>query len=271
MVDYLNSSLKRRNGGGVMSSVMYIVMNVALAVVTVLVTAVTGTWIFGLLIALLSKWRVFAVSPRHWWVNIKANMVDFIVRISFVMITYYIGVDIRVEDLVIVALFVIWLLFVKPRTSEKATELQALSAVFLGTVATTWGVVILEDAGLSFEACASIVMVAGFLVGYAGLRHIVAQSEDFEFSLPTLVWGLMSAQVAWIMFHRIIIYYVEGFAIPQVAIILTLVNYVFYRLYGSVVKHGGRVDWKEIAGPVIFVVVMIFVMLVWFSGQRLRF
>lgn len=275
MADYLTIKRKRRSGGGAVSGIIYIVMNIAVAVSAVLVTAVTGTWVFGLLIALVSKWRVFSMSPRHWWANIKANLVDFTVRISFVMlaymVTYFVGIDVQVEHLVITALFVIWLLFVKPRTSAIATEVQALISVFLGTMAAVWGAILMLDAGVSFEICMMVVVGAGFLVGYGGLRHIVAQSEDYAFSLPTLAWGIVSAEVMWLMFHKAILYYVGGLVVPQAAVIMTLVSFAFYRLYRSAIRHGGRVDMREVIGPVAFAVAAVLVILIWFSSQRLSY
>ena len=85
MTDYI-SSRKRRN---TISHASYIFLNISLAVISTLVTVISGFWLFGVLIVLFSKWRVFAVRPRYWWPGIKANAVDIIVGISFVFLIYF--------------------------------------------------------------------------------------------------------------------------------------------------------------------------------------
>jgi hypothetical protein len=38
----------------------------------------------GYILVLLSKWRMFAVRPRYWLANVRANMTDLIVGLSIV-------------------------------------------------------------------------------------------------------------------------------------------------------------------------------------------
>jgi len=67
---------KRRS---LLSELIYIVLNVALAVgLLVIVWAIASPYAAFALV-LLSKWRVFAVRPRYWFANLQANMVDVIV------------------------------------------------------------------------------------------------------------------------------------------------------------------------------------------------
>src|ERR1051326_6294486 len=39
----------------------------------------------AILLVLLAKWRIFAVRPRYWLVNIASNGVDILVGISLVL------------------------------------------------------------------------------------------------------------------------------------------------------------------------------------------
>jgi hypothetical protein len=68
-----------------LSEAVYTVLNIALAVAVVIVIRYTGSIGFAIGLVVLSKWRVFAVRPRFWWANLRSNLVDFIVSISFVL------------------------------------------------------------------------------------------------------------------------------------------------------------------------------------------
>ena len=82
-----------RKGRNTLSSVTHVILNIALAVVSTALTVISGNWIFGVVLVLLSKWRILAVRPRYWWVNIKANLVDLTVGISLALLVYIAGTD----------------------------------------------------------------------------------------------------------------------------------------------------------------------------------
>jgi hypothetical protein len=269
MAEYL--TVRKRRKGGVVSTVFYYLMQTAVAVTAVLVTAVSGTWVFGILLVLVAKWRVFAVHPKYWWMNLKANLVDLIVLSSLVILAYFAGVEIRTEHVVLAAMFVGWSLFIKPRSSAVATELQALCAVFLGTTVAATGAALLGEAGMSVELCMTIVAAASFVVGYGSLRHILTQSEDYKFDLLTLAWGLIIAELGWILYHRTILYYLGTVMVPQMAVIMTLISFMFFRIYRSLVKRGGKFHAGDVVAPMVFVLVVIVVMMVWFNGQRFSY
>ena len=133
MADYV----MLRKGRNVLSTIVHAILNVALAVTSTAVTVISGSWILGVLLVLLSKWRVVAVRPRYWWLNIKANLVDYIVGISMVLLVYIAGTSmLNAWHIVLTIIYAIWLVIIKPRSSEKANELQSIFAVFFGTFAT---------------------------------------------------------------------------------------------------------------------------------------
>jgi hypothetical protein len=267
--------MRRHKGGGAFSAIIYALMNIGVAALSIFITVISGTWLFGLLITLLSKWRVFAVSPRHWWLNIKGNLVDFIVRISLVMFAYYTVVlsvsdGITLEHLALATFYAVWMLFIKPRTSTIMTEVQAVVATFLGTSALVSGGVLLGYyAQLSFDWISLIVVLGAFVIGYGSLRHILIQSEDFEIGPSVLLWGLIYAQLTWVLYHQVVLYYYGDLIISQMSVVLTLISFAFFRIYRSVVHAGGKWRAAEIALPVTFVLLMAVVIMVWFSAKRL--
>jgi len=104
-----------------LSEVVYTVLNIALAVGVVLIIQATQSPWLAIGLVILSKWRVLAVRPRYWFVNVQANLVDFIVSISLIVFLYTTetGVGTPMEKLIIMAvltvLYIGWLLFLKPR------------------------------------------------------------------------------------------------------------------------------------------------------------
>src|SRR5580700_1106754 len=57
----------------------------------------------ALTIILLSKWRMFAVRPRYWLANLRANAVDIIVGVSFLVLMVHTGTEIW--QLILAALY----------------------------------------------------------------------------------------------------------------------------------------------------------------------
>ena len=75
MADYV----MLRRGRNALSTATHVMLSIGLAVVSTALTVVSANWVFAIILVLLSKWRVVAVRPRYWWLNLKANLVDFTV------------------------------------------------------------------------------------------------------------------------------------------------------------------------------------------------
>ena len=52
-----------RKGRNVLSSIVHVGLNIALAVVSTALTVISGNCVFAILLVILSKWRVIAVRP----------------------------------------------------------------------------------------------------------------------------------------------------------------------------------------------------------------
>ena len=248
-----------RKSRNIISSILHVAMNILLGVGSILITVATGSWIIGVILVIISKWRVFAVRPRYWGVNIISSLVDFIVGISFVMIAYCSGSAFLPVHAVLAVGYTIWLVLIKPRSSEVAAEIQSLIAVFLGTSAVT----------MLFASYESIFMVAAcFVIGFAASHHILVQSEANDFSLTTISCGLINAEIAWLSNSWLIVYAFgnTGIIVPQISIILTIFSFVSNRVFKSAIKHDGKISLAEVATPVIFSVLIIAIIVIWFSN-----
>lgn len=248
-----------RKSRNIASTMVHVFLNLLLGVGAVLITVLSSSPVLGLILVLLSKWRVFAVRSRFLLLNIKSNLVDIIVGFSVVLLTYYAGSSFLPVDFVLMLVYSIWLLVIKPLSSENATLIQSLTAVFLGISAAT-----IMSANLD-----SIVLVLlAFLIGYAGSRHVLSQTSDNNFTLSTLVCGLVFAEVAWLCHSWSIIYTFgnTGIRIPQLAIILTIFAFVYNYARQSMIKYQDDFRFKHIIGPVLFGVALIGIIVLWFSN-----
>ncbi|MBR2709208.1 hypothetical protein IKE98_02700 [Candidatus Saccharibacteria bacterium] len=255
MADYILAR-KSRN---IASSLVHLFLNILLGIGSVIITVLSGSPVLGLLLVLVSKWRIFAVRFRYLWLNIKSNLVDLIVGFSIVLLTYYAGMSFLPVDFILAGFYCVWLIFIKPLSSENATLAQSLIAVFLGTSAVS-----IMTANLN-----SIVFVLlEFLVGYAASRHVLIQSSDKDFRLTTLVCGLVFAETAWICSTWSILYTFgnTGIRIPQVAIIMTIFAFVYNYARQAMIKYQDDFRFKHISGPVLFGILLIGIIVIFFSN-----
>lgn len=248
-----------RKSRNIASNMVHIFLNILLGISVVLVTVLTSSPILGLILVFASKWRVFAVRSRYLWLNIKSNLVDIIVGVSVVLLAYYAGPEFLPVDFILMAFSCIWLLFIKPLSSESATLTQSLVAVFLGMSAA-----VIMTANLNSIA---LVLIA-FVIGYAASRHVLVQSADKDFTLTTLVCGLVFAEIAWLCYSWSIIYTfgATGIRIPQLAIILTIFAFVYNYTRQAMIKYQDDFRFKHIVGPVVFGVILVGIIVVFFSN-----
>ncbi len=254
MADYVLAR-KSRN---IASSAVHILLNILLGIGAVALTVFSANPALGIILVLMSKWRVFAVRKRYIWINIKSNLVDLIVGLSVVMLSYFAGSSFLPVHLILMLIYVVWLLFIKPMSSEGANLAQSLIAVFLGISASTI---------MTAELDATIAILMAFLIGYAASRHVLVQTESENFVLTTLASGLVFAEIACLCHSWAIVYSFgeTGITVPQSAIILTIFAFVYNYARQAVVRYREDFRFKNIVGPVIFGVVLIGIIVIFFS------
>lgn len=247
-----------RRSKNALSSFLHVVLNLLLGFGSIAVTVLSGSWILGLLLVIISKWRVFAVRPRFWWANIKANLVDFIVGVSFVLLAYTAGSSFLIVHLILAICYSLWLIVLKPLSSARATAVQALVAVFIGsgTAAIMIGA---KDAVWLSLIC--------FIIGYGATRHVLIQNDEKDFFFLSFLVGLLFAEIAWLCQSWLIIYTFgsTGILVAQISIILTLFSLILGCTYKSLIRHEGKLRFSDIAIPVICSVVLIAVVVIGFS------
>ena len=165
---------------------------------------------------LLSKWRMLAVRPRHWPANIRANSIDLIVGLSFlVFMTHSLLVSFQ---LIWAVVYAVWLLFIKPRSDLLSVSLQAMIGQFLGLVA-----IFLSGS----DAWLFWLVLASWAVCYSAARHFFISFEEPYTSLYAHAWGYFGAALVWVLGHWLLFYRV----VAQPALMLTVLGYGAATLY----------------------------------------
>ena len=254
-----------RKSRDVASRFLHVILNILLGVGSIVLTVITGSWLLGGVLVLLSKWRMFAVRPRYWFLNLKSNLVDLIVGMSFVLIAYCSGnAEIYPVHYLLAIFYTLWLVILKPMSSLAAANFQALTAIFLGTTAACL---------MAASADSIFLIVPCFVIGYGASRHVLVQSDDSDFTLVTLACGLVSAEIAWLCQNWLIVYKFTdvpflgntGIIIPQLSVVLTILAFCFGTVYDSILRHDGKLKTQEVIMPVIFSVLVITIIVLWFS------
>jgi len=249
-----------------LSEFIYATLNIALAFGVFLIVRYTDAVWFAIVLVILSKWRVFAVRPRYWWANLQSNIVDFIVSISVVIHLYTVNVQSSIGDtpklllmLALTAAYIGWLLYVKPRSKRLFVALQAGVAVFMGMAALFT---------LTYDWALSVVVILAWLIGYSSARHVLNSYENETHSLFLgLAWGTVVAEISWAAYHWAIAYPLPVFPslmLPQVALIITLISFLAYKVYDSFYHHA-KVRMSDVLLPLLFTLSVLFVLLVIFN------
>lgn len=261
-MDFLKTVKKRRS---FLSELVYVVLNIGLAVALMVIVRTTNSLLPAFALVLLSKWRILAVRPRFWVANIQANMVSIIVSISFVVLLYNVNLvntgDIKgiIAQLILTALYIGWLLFLKPKSKRKYVVLQAGVALFLGITAIYT---------MSYSWIATPVVLLVWLVGYVTARHVLNTYDEDYGLLLSLSWGLILAEIGWLAYHWTIAYrlpIINNMLLPQVSIVMLCLGFLATKSYDSYFHHE-KVRISDIIMPLIFTVAIIAVLMLAFNG-----
>ncbi len=249
--------LKNNKRRSAVSTTLYVGLNVGLAIAVLLVVQLVGTLWPAVLLVLLSKWRILAVRPRYWAVNLQANLVDIIVSVGVVILLLG-ATGHGVLQFGLTLLYIGWLLFLKPRSSHTAISLQAAAAVFVGVTALFM---------VSYGWPASAVVLAMWGIGYAATRHVLSAYHESHILFLSLVFGFLFAEIGWLTYHWAFAYGVTEFGtikVPQAAVIALGVSFVAERAYVSHHKHG-QIQLNDVLLPILLTSSVIIILFALFN------
>ncbi len=193
----------------------------------------------ALAIILLSKWRMLAVQPRFWWAHIRVNAVDIIVGLS--ILAFMVNIQIVSWQLMFTGIYVLWLIFLKPRNDILSVSMQAFVAHIFGLSALY---IVWKDASLA------TLVIGTWFVAYITARHFFTSFEEQYTPLFAHFWGYFSATLTWILGHYLLFYNV----LAQPTLLLTVIGYGLGALY--YLDHKDRLS-KLVRREFIFVMVAV--------------
>ncbi len=201
--------------------VLHVGVNIIFALVLFLFVRYWNLAFLAAFLVLLSKWRILAVQPRFWLPNLKTNLADIVVGLSTVILLFQAESD--AIAIFWMVLYLGWLLFLKPQTSDLMVGVQALWSQFLG---------ILTIFAMPFMLEYSFVgILLVWVVAWSTARHFSSNYEEPHYKALSMVWGFLVAQLAWIGFHWISYYQLFGLNVSNVALIVTVMAGVLGALY----------------------------------------
>lgn len=208
--------------------------------------------IIAYVVLLLSKWRMFAIRMRHWAAIIRANAVDLLFGAS--IIAFMSLAQTQLFQVVWTAIYILWLLFIKPRSTTLFVGLQALiaQAAALSAIFLTWA-----------EYNTSILVMATAVITYLSARHFMAAYDESMSRASAYTWAFFSSTIAWLAGHWLTFY---G-PVAQPALIITVIAYSMASLY--YLDHRDRLSTSlrmQFVGIMIAVLLFIIIFSDW-SGE----
>ena len=200
----------------------------------------------AILLVLLAKWRIFAVRPRYWLVNVVSNGIDILVGISFVLLMS--STSVEWWQLFWVALYMSWLVWLKPKSDVLSVSAQAMIGQLLG----------LTVLYLKFgDASLAMLVLGTWAVTYLAARHFLTSFEEVRTALLANVWAYFSASLAFILGHWLLFY---G-SVPQILIFLTTIGYGLAALYYLDASERLSEKFKRQLLVIMFAILAIVIML----------
>jgi len=201
----------------------------------------------ALVLILLSKWRMFAVRPRFWLANIRANAVDIAVGLS--VLVFMANNSSQPIQLLWTVLYGVWLIGIKPGSTTPLVALQAA----IGYLLALWALSIGWDSAPLYG-----LVILGGTIAFISAHHFFDAFDEAHTRLLSYMWGYFSAALMWLTSHWLLFY---G-AISQPSLLLLALGYGFATLY--YLDHFDKLS-QGIRKQVLFIMLAIVIIVVAFS------
>lgn len=201
----------------------------------------------ALSVVVLSKWRMFAVRPRFWAANVRANAIDLMVGLSAVLFMAQSGS--LLVQLMWGFAYAAWLIVLKPRSDTPAVTAQA----FVGQVAALSALYLVWP-----DAPVAVLALLTGLVCFLSARHFLDVFNEPYARMLAYLWGYFGAALAWLLSHWLLYY---GW-VAQPTLLLSALGYGLAALY--YLDHHNRLS-KATQRQFIFIMIAIVVVVIAFS------
>lgn len=206
--------------------------------------------VLAVLVVILSKWRMFAVKPRFWPANIRANSVDIIVGLS--TLVFMTETNSQSWQIVWTVLYIVWLTVIKPSSRTFMIGIQAL-------VSFLWGLGALFLVG--DEVSAFYLVLGTGIICYLVAHHFFDAFEEAYTRLLAYMWGFFGAGLVWVLSHWLL-YYPSTGMVSQPMVLLVTIGYGLAAIY--YLDHTDRLT-KVVKNQFIFIMIAITIIILSFS------
>lgn len=224
----------------------YFVYNGLLPIIVFLLVRTHFTQL-ALSLILLSKWRMFAVRPRFWLANVRANAIDIIIGVS--VLAFMMASSTELLQIIWAVLWIGWLLYIKPKATTLGVSLQALIGFTVGLSALFLS---LDNAPLYV-----LVSLAGLICFFAAHHFFYSFDEPYT-KLLAYCWGYFGAALVWILGHWLLFY---G-PVAQPTLVLVALGFGLGSLY--YLDHFDKLN-VNIRRQVVFIMVAVLLVVLTFS------
>lgn len=199
------------------SARFHLLLNIALPIV-LLIMVRAQLYELSIVLALFSKWRIFAVKPHHLIANIRSNATDVIVKLgTLLFMIQYSNPWIQIG---LALWYIFWLTILKPRSETVAVGVQALAAEAIGLSALFL---------FSNRLPEPLLLLGVWVIAASTARHFLGSYEEPWARAISHLWALFVTQLAWVLNNWLLVY----IAVPQLVIIVVLLSYVLSSLYAA--------------------------------------
>ena len=141
---------------------------------------------------LLSKWRILATTPRFWWPNLQINAVDLIFSLSIVLFMSWSTIGLY-QQLFWLFVYFFWVFALKSSKMPYRHTARGIITQALGSAALVYSV---------DQIYLPLLLFGIWLISILSVRHILANlpKEKYHKTL-THIWGIFSIQLAWVLLH----------------------------------------------------------------------
>ncbi len=206
--------------------------------------------VLAALVIVMSKWRMFAVKPRFWPANIRANSVDILVGLA--TLVFMTETSSQMWQLGWTFLYILWLTVIKPSSKVPMVAIQALIGLL-------WGLGALFLIG--DDGPAIYLVAATGLICYLAAHHFFDAFEEAYTRLLSYTWAFFGSALVWVLSHWLVYYPATG-VISQPMLLLLTIGYGLAAIY--YLDHTDRLS-KTLRNQFIFIMIGITAIILIFS------
>ena len=213
------NSLLGRNLRDKLFSKLHFGLKLLLPFVVFLLVVVFNLAVLAFILVGLSKWRILTKHPKQWWLNLKLNAVDLIVGGSIVYFMNWPEIALW-QQLIWLAGYLVWVLYLKAIKKHYGHLVQGLIAQALGVSVISYNL---------YQIDVVWMILAVWFISLFAIYHIIHGIKETPYHIYMVyVWSIFSAQLAWVLFHwQINFWLIPRLVFIQIAILLpTMILYI---------------------------------------------